>query len=124
LRLIEFAEQHGVRDGVALNAILDDGQVHDGTARLWGQTERLKAALRAAHVTGEARYWAMAESAVRTLQRFLETPVSGLWYDRLTPGNEFVNEPAPASSFYHIVCAAREMQALVPSTAGRERALT
>jgi mannose-6-phosphate isomerase len=51
----------------------------------------------------------MAESAIRTLRRFLETPTRGLWYDRLTLENEFVSEPAPASSLYHIVAAAREL---------------
>ena len=52
LRLIAAGER-GVRNGVAVNSLLDDFTVHDPDARLWPQTERLKAALLAARVTGE-----------------------------------------------------------------------
>jgi len=109
LRLIEVGEQHGVRRGVAINSLLDDFSVKDGTARLWPQTERIKAALIAARLTGEARYWAMADAAVQGFRRFLDTRMTGLWHDRLTLENDFVNEPAPASSFYHIVAAIKEL---------------
>lgn len=109
LRLIEVGEQHGVRGGVAINALLDDFSVKEGTARLWPQTERIKAALVAARLTGDARYWTMADAAVQGFRRFLATKMRGLWHDRLTLENDFVNEPAPASSFYHIVAAIKEL---------------
>ncbi len=48
LRLIDIAEQHGIRDGLAIDALLDDFSGHDAKARLWPQTERLKAAAFAA----------------------------------------------------------------------------
>jgi len=35
LRLIDVAETHGVRGGVAINAIVNDRSVRDGSARLW-----------------------------------------------------------------------------------------
>ncbi len=110
LRLIEIGERYGVRDGVALNGLLDDFSVHDAGARLWPQTERLKAAVRAAHVTGEERYWEMAASAAEALLRYLEIKPPGLWYDRLTPDGRFLPEPAPASSFYHLVVAIAELK--------------
>ena len=68
------------------------------SARLWPQTERLKAAALAARLTGEAKYFAMAASAADALQRYLATPIPGLWYDRIDVNGNIVDEPAPASS--------------------------
>jgi mannose/cellobiose epimerase-like protein (N-acyl-D-glucosamine 2-epimerase family) len=112
-RLIDIAERHGVHGGVAVNALLDDFSVHDAGARLWPQTERIKAAALAARATGESRYELIAVGAAEALWRYLETPVRGCWYDRLTPDGRFIEEPAPASSFYHIVGAVTELTALV-----------
>jgi mannose-6-phosphate isomerase len=105
LRLIAIGESAGVHNQVAVNALLDDFSVHDGNARLWPQTERLKAALLAARLTGEERYWAMATAAAGSLLPYLDTPVAGLWLDVQLPSGELVDSPAPASSFYHLVCA-------------------
>ncbi len=109
LRLIDIGERHGVQHGVAINALLDDFSVHDASARLWPQTERMKAAARAASLTDEPRYWAMTSSASDALLRYLRTDVRGSWLDRLTPDGVFIDEPAPASSFYHIVAAIAEL---------------
>lgn len=106
LRLIDIGEQHGVRGGVAIDAMLDDLSALETTARLWPQTERLKASALAASLTGEARYWESAAAAAAGLMRYFETPIPGLWYDRLSAEGEFATAPAPASSFYHIVAAA------------------
>jgi glucokinase len=115
-RLIDIGEQHGVRNGVAVNALLDDFSVHDASARLWPQTERLKAAALAAGLTGEPRYWTMAEAAANALLRYLDTKVPGSWYDRQTPDGQMIDEPAPASSFYHIVAAIAQLTAAVEET--------
>ena len=112
-RLIDVAEQHGVRSGVAINALLDDLSVHDASARLWPQTERLKAAALAARLSGETRYWTMAHAAATGLFRYLETKVPGSWYDKLTADGRLVEEPAPASTFYHLAAAAAQLTASV-----------
>jgi mannose-6-phosphate isomerase len=44
--------------------------------------------------------------------RYLDTPVPGLWYDRIDADGKLVDEPAPASSFYHLVAAIAELSAL------------
>jgi len=49
--------------------------------------------------------------AAAALQLYLDTPAPGLWWDRLEPSGRFIDEPAPASSFYHIVCAIAELLA-------------
>ncbi|RZA10490.1 MAG: hypothetical protein EOP02_34300, partial [Proteobacteria bacterium] len=45
----------------------------------------------------------------RGLQLYLRTPKAGLWYDKQVTTGTMVQEPAPASSFYHIVCAIVEL---------------
>jgi mannose/cellobiose epimerase-like protein (N-acyl-D-glucosamine 2-epimerase family) len=112
LKLIEVTEANCVRNGLALQQVLDDFSPHDASARLWPQTERLKAAALAARLTGEAKYFAIAASAADALQPYLATPIPGLWYDRIDANGNIVNEPAPASSFYHLVVAVAEISAL------------
>ena len=112
LKLIEIGETHGVRHGLATNSLLDDFSPHDAGARLWPQTERLKAAAIAARLTGEAKYFSMTVAAADRLMRYLDCPVPGLWYDRIDPQGNIVDEPAPASSFYHLVAAIAEISAL------------
>ncbi|WP_297507567.1 AGE family epimerase/isomerase [uncultured Caulobacter sp.] len=115
LRMIDAAETHGVdlSRGVAINALLDDCSTHDAGARLWPQTERIKAAVLAAEATGDPRYWDMAAAAAEGLLAYLRTPVSGLWRDKYQPDETFVDEPAPASSFYHIALAIQELDRAV-----------
>jgi len=115
LRMIDDAEIHGIDParGVAVNALLDDFSVHDNDARLWPQTERIKAAALAIEATGESKYWSMAVAGAEGLLAYLCTPISGLWRDKYRPDGTFVKEPAPASSFYHIVCAIGELDRVV-----------
>jgi mannose/cellobiose epimerase-like protein (N-acyl-D-glucosamine 2-epimerase family) len=114
--LVQIGETHGIRNGVAINALLDDFSIHDAEARLWPQTERLKAAALMAATTQDPRYWSMAARAAQGLRRYLDTEVPGLWYDRLKPDGQFVQQSAPASSFYHIVCAIAELGAALEHT--------
>jgi len=116
-RLIEISEKHGVRDGVAVNSLLDDMTVHDPQARLWPQTERLKAHALMARLTGERRHWQLATEAAEALERYLDTGARGLWYDRHLPDGSFPREPSPASSFYHIVCAIGELASALDGAA-------
>jgi mannose-6-phosphate isomerase len=92
---------------VAIDELSDDFAVMRATARLWPQTERTKAALilsQSAPADQRETYLREAYAAASALWRYLQTPVSGLWRDKLMPDGTFVEEPAPASSFYHIIC--------------------
>ena len=110
-RMFEIASGPGVdrQRGVAFNQMLDDYSIHDYAARLWPQTEWIKAsailAENAASESERALYVAEAHAAAKGLKLYLATPVKGLWYDKLQPDGRFIDEPAPASSFYHILCA-------------------
>lgn len=112
LRLIDTAE-HGVHTQrqVAMNGLaLFDGTliVRDARARLWPQTERIKALTLAARITGDPRHIAGATRALVTLRQYLDVPIAGLWRDMMNTDGTFVVEPAPASSFYHLVGATLE----------------
>jgi mannose-6-phosphate isomerase len=114
LRLIELAERAGVDPNreVAINAL--DGELRpiDLATRLWPQTERARANLLAGALTGASVCWAAAESAFRGLDRFLDVPTAGLWRDSL----ESDDLSAPASSLYHIVGAALQLDRVVEGT--------
>jgi mannose-6-phosphate isomerase len=97
--------------GVALQQLLDDFSVHDPVARLWPQTEWLKAALAlAAAAPSDPELARQVGRAAAALRLYLDTPVPGLWWDRLESSGRFIDEPAPASSLYHIACAIAELQ--------------
>jgi mannose-6-phosphate isomerase len=105
LRLLAIGDRYGVHRGVAINQLLDDFTVTDPDARFWPQTERLKSALLAATLTGEPRYWSMALAAATSFFPYLATSVPGLWFDVQRPDGSFIDSPAPASTFYHLVGA-------------------
>jgi mannose/cellobiose epimerase-like protein (N-acyl-D-glucosamine 2-epimerase family) len=109
LDLIDRAEARGVdaTRGVAVNSLFGDGSMRDARARLWPQTERIKATCLAGEITGQARYTDIAAAATRSLLKYLETPTPGLWRDMMDERGAFVEQLVPASSFYHIVSAAR-----------------
>ena len=89
---------------VAVNALWDDLSVRDASARLWVQTEHLKAAL-VLGTEGEAL------RAARGLARYLATPARGAWRDRLLADGRFAEEPAPVTSLYHLMVAILELRA-------------
>ena len=113
LRLIEIAETAGVdrESGVVYYALDEDLAPIDRGGRLWSQTERLRACAAAAALTGDAGLWDAALQSHGVLERFLETPTRGLWRDRIEPDGSFREEPAPASSLYHLASALEGLEA-------------
>ena len=98
------------RHDVAIDALNGDGSVRVSQARLWPQTEWLKAALIMAGEAAEparTAYMNDASAALRALWLYL-TP-DGLWRDKKLPNGSFVDEEAPASSLYHVVSAFSEL---------------
>jgi mannose-1-phosphate guanylyltransferase / mannose-6-phosphate isomerase len=104
---------------VAVDALPTDGLPSGGRARLWPQTERLKAALLlAGRADGPERQALVvdAEAALAGLARYLAP--SGAWHDKLQDDGGFVEEPAPASSLYHIMAAFDQLAASTPGLTG------
>lgn len=116
-RLIDIGEDYGTDRlrGVSFNEMWDDFSPKDLNARLWPQTERIKAAVRWAEAaedeTREAAL-AMAVSAVQGLWLYLPAELNGLYRDRMTDDGHLVVESAPASTLYHIICAIDEFSRL------------
>ena len=84
--------------GIVVNALWSDLTVRDSGARLWGQTEYLKAAL----LFGDDLEALRAAGGLAT---FLQTPCRGTWRDKRMADGGFVAEPAPATSLYHLLGA-------------------
>jgi len=87
---------------VAVDALTDELGVRDAGARLWPQTEHLKAAL----ALGDE---AAALQGANGLVAYLDTPARGVWRERMRADGSFVEEPSPATSFYHLYLAVREL---------------
>ena len=97
--------------GVAVDELDDTLALRSARARLWPQTEWLKAALILAE-TAEGdereRLICCAGQAMRGLNLYLK-PI-GLWRDKLGADGLFEAEPAPASSLYHLMASARQLR--------------
>ena len=105
--LCRVAEEHGVdpiRD-VAFECIDNSLTPVDCTARLWQQTERLKAWHQQAQLHGLSTYTRQRDQALDSLLHFLSGPKDGLWFDEMDTSGNFVSLPVKASSGYHIACA-------------------
>jgi mannose/cellobiose epimerase-like protein (N-acyl-D-glucosamine 2-epimerase family) len=88
--------------GTVANTLRDDLGVGDAAARLWPQTEHLKAAL----ILGDE---GAALQAANGLAAYLDTPARGVWRERMRADGTFIEEPSPATSFYHLFLAIREL---------------
>jgi mannose/cellobiose epimerase-like protein (N-acyl-D-glucosamine 2-epimerase family) len=109
--LLGFARVHGIcaERGVAINQMDAQGGVLDANARLWPQTERIKSAVVRYKRTAAPQDGAEIVAAFAGLERYFTTDISGLWYDTIDAHGAALQEPSPASSFYHIVCALSEL---------------
>ncbi len=119
-RLYE-AGRRGVDEarGVAVDSMNEDFTALSTQARIWPQTERLKAALlfsESAEGTARLHLKADAMAASAALRRYTGTEVRGLWHDKMLADGTFLPEPVPASSLYHLVGAAAQLQATAGGT--------
>jgi mannose-6-phosphate isomerase len=110
-RLVRFSRRYGLdaERGVAVNEVRIDGLIRNSSARLWPQTERLKAAIARYRRTGDPRERAEAAAAYAGLTQYFDTPARGAWRDKLMADGRWVEEPAPGSSMYHITGALIEL---------------
>lgn len=98
------------RKEVIIDSCNIDGSVRSERARLWPQTEWLKASLIFATLLDDGRREFCLNQAGRaetSLWRYLTS--DGLWRDKQLEGGRFIDEPAPASSLYHIMAAYAEV---------------
>ena len=110
-RLVEIAETHGINaHKVAFNALDEHFTVRDAEAKLWPQTERLKALHTLTFhpmASAEQKAFAqdrMGEAAAGLQAYFLKDP-AGLWHEVMRADGSLDDQPTRASSLYHITCA-------------------
>ncbi|MFA5969779.1 MAG: AGE family epimerase/isomerase [Sphingomonas sp.] len=113
-RLVAFARSVGIdhQRGVAINEVLTDGTVKNARARLWPQTERIKAATARFRRTADEAEAREAATAAAGLEQYYDVPKPGLWRDKLTEDGSWVEELVPGSSLYHISCAYVELNSI------------
>lgn len=118
-RLCHIGENYGVdaeRD-VAIGVISDALTPRDKATRIWAQCERVKAHVAMATIARGSPRLEQSEEfisrAVSGLRPFLLASAPGLWRDRMSADGRLLDEDAPASSFYHIVFAASELNRYV-----------
>ncbi|MDP9044554.1 MAG: AGE family epimerase/isomerase [Pseudomonadota bacterium] len=110
-RLRELGEAHGVDGsrGVAVNALDTALATTDAAAKLWPQTERVRAWVQAWSQADTPSDAALARGrlveAARGLARYLLPAPAGLWEEQMGPDGRFDGQESRASSLYHIVAA-------------------
>lgn len=110
-QLADLGERWGVdaNRGIAINELWDDMTPKDSSAKLWPQTERIKAwcglLVTARDEAARMRAGRMMATAAQGMLRYLRTDVPGTWHEVCSSQGEFLLGPSKASSFYHVVCA-------------------
>ncbi len=98
--LMQFVERHGMShvDQGIIDVADSSGRQVETTARLWPQTERLKAEFLRADRTPQKQ-----RAALHALAAYLRP--DGLWHERRNASGQLLDQPAPASSLYHLTAA-------------------
>ena len=90
-----------------------NGNIKRHSRRCWPQTEMAKAWIAQAEA-GEAGAPEQARQALARLERhYLSHPVAGGWYDTFDGEGRSTVATIPASSFYHVLCAVTEAEAVL-----------
>lgn len=109
-----FGSRHGISPTTksAIFSVDAAGNALDGRSRIWAQTERLRTALAFTRYCNDERTILLEVSlleSIESLQKFLSTPIEGMWWEWMAPDGTFISEPSPASSLYHVVTALSEL---------------
>ena len=109
-RLMAFVDLYGTEPlhGALADLVGSNGIVQEAGARLWPQTERLKAEFLRADATVARQL-----HATQVLAAYLRP--DGLWHERRLADGTLSNQPAPASSLYHLTGAIMTAEACLAS---------
>jgi mannose-6-phosphate isomerase len=118
-QLFSLAEAHGVRrpEGLVVDEVWSDFTVNKSSSRFWPQTERIKAAVELglrASPAEQPKFGFVADEAMTTLWKYLDSPIKGTWQDTLLENGDFIPLAPKASSLYHIINAMSEYSAKRP----------
>lgn len=97
-------------NGTVLDTLDQDGRPIALTKRLWPMTEFIKASV-CEGIAGREAAWGHAADGIDALHReFLSDEIKGAYIDRLGDNDDVIDDRAPASSMYHLVAAALEVE--------------
>lgn len=112
-RLYEIGRTYGLgASGRVMMAVSSDFVPTNPLERLWSQTEWIKAAsilARDSRGAEQNAYLRDTQSACKALRAFFSERTEGAWIDSINGSGYVTNLNAPASSFYHIVCAIHQL---------------
>jgi mannose/cellobiose epimerase-like protein (N-acyl-D-glucosamine 2-epimerase family) len=112
--MILQAEENGVdvKRRVVINEIGIDLVWRDPQAKIWPQTERIKAWSILSTYAEQNQDGIKIKQAINKttesincLMAYLDRPLKGVWYETQLADGDWSHEHTRASSFYHIVCA-------------------
>ena len=109
IRVIREAQPLGTGGALLGAKAYLDGSPRACTSRLWPHTERIKANCSRFERTRDMQAAAACVAAFEALMSHTKVAPPGLWRDRRRADGSFVDEPAPASSFYHAALALSEL---------------
>lgn len=109
-RLDTVARAHGTSEkGLVLDELDADMSVLKRSHRIWPHAEAAKAAV-ARHLLGDGEARGFAAAMVSALfETFLDRPFAGGWIDHVDADLRPLVDYVPASTLYHLFCAAAEL---------------
>jgi mannose/cellobiose epimerase-like protein (N-acyl-D-glucosamine 2-epimerase family) len=106
LRLVDFAETHGIAaTGAVVDGLDISGRVREGGSRTWPNTERIKGWIAAFDVAGRDPRAPIAQACDVLLGRYLAGPAPGAWIDRFDAAGQPTATTIPVSTLYHVLLA-------------------
>lgn len=111
-RLYERAQEF-VKQSYVIDEVWSNLTPKSSSARFWPQCERIKAASQMARREN-------AKEGVESLLTYFKTPTNGLWYDIRLENGTFKDQPAKASSLYHIIGAYAEFKKRISDMESRD----
>lgn len=99
--------------GLLVDRISDDGSPLWSRRRLWPQTEFVKAAISMGRRGDQHAYGLAADVLAQLRATYLNVDVEGAWRDRYDERGGALPGPIPASSLYHLMCCATEVDKAV-----------
>lgn len=108
--LYRFALQHGIdKAGFAIDECNPQGRQTRASRRSWPQTELIKAHIAMAGLGETGAADGAARVADALFDTYLATDVPGLWMDQYDDAGKGITGNVPASTFYHLMVAFREV---------------
>lgn len=101
------------KSGFIIDEMKKDGTPTRTTRRSWPQTELIKSAA-AGYEAGDESCAEMAAWAINEMfATYLNVPVRGGWNDQYDENGKVITTIMPTSTFYHLICAAAEANAVI-----------